>query len=704
VGRVLKISYADVDRIAKLIPGLPGTELEEALRKTPELKRLMESEPHYEKLKQLSLTLEGITRHASTHAAGMIITPTPLMNHIPLYRTNKGEITSQYDMKSAEAVGVLKIDVLGLRTLTVIDKARKMIKENHGVTVELEKTPMQDGLTFDLLRAGKTIGVFQLESAGMRDLIRSLEPELFSDIVAVNALYRPGPLGSDMVSDFVDCRHGRKKIKYEHDLLEPILKETYGVILYQEQVMQIASAMGGFSLGEADLLRKAMGKKDPQVMARQRKKFVSGAKERKISEKKSSKIFGLMEKFAGYGFNKSHSAAYAVVSVTTAYLKANYPAEFFAASLTSEIDDTDRIIVLLDDARATGIEIVPPDINRCDSEFTVVDGKILFGLAAVKNVGRAAIGQVIRERDENGPFKSLYDFCSRVNSRTVNRRAIESLIQSGALDGLPGHRAQKIDNLNRSMEMASRSSRDAERGQFALFGNDENSIDDKLEPCDEWSSQEQLAFEKSSLGFFLSGHPLDKFKDVMDILSTMTTSSLKSSPNGKHAAVAGLISSVKMTVDRKQNPMAFVTIEDRDGHAEAVLFADVLSKHKNFVEEDRVLLLEGKASARNGGEAKLLVSSVVPINEDRPPSSTEVHISIDLDQVEEGQLDHMQRVLARRKGAAQVYLHLREHGEQACVVRSKSLAVDIDYDVLAELCGSVGAKNIKLVRGNARSV
>ncbi len=703
VGRVLKISYADVDRIAKLIPGLPGTELSEALRKTPELRMLMESEPRYEKLKQLSLTLEGITRHASTHAAGMIITPTPLMNHIPLYRTNKGEITSQYDMKSAEAVGVLKIDVLGLRTLTVIDKARKMIKENHGVTVELEKTPMQDGPTFDLLRAGKTIGVFQLESSGMRDLIRSLEPESFSDIVAINALYRPGPLGSDMVSDFVECRHGRMKIKYEHDLLKPILEETYGVILYQEQVMQIASVMGGFSLGEADLLRKAMGKKDPEFMAGQKQKFISGAKERKISEKKSSKIFGLMEKFAGYGFNKSHSAAYAVISVTTAYLKATYPAEFFAASLTSEIDDTDRIIVLMDDARATGIEIAPPDINRCDSEFTVEDGKIFFGLAAVKNVGRAAIGQVILERNENGPFKSLLDFCSRVNSRTVNRRAVESLIQSGALDGLQGHRAQKMHNLGRVMEMASRNSRDAERGQFGLFTNDETIVDERLEPCEEWPSQEQLAFEKTSLGFFLSGHPLDKFKDVMEILSTMTTMSLKSSPNGKHAAVAGLVSSVKMTMDRKQNPMAFVTIEDKDGHAEAVLFSDVLSKYKNYIAEDRVLLLEGKASSRNAGEAKLLVSSVVPINEDKPPNSTEVHISIDLDQVGESQLDHMRRVLAGRKGAAQVYLHLREHGEQACVVRSKSLAVDIDYDVLAELCGSVGAKNIKLVRGNARS-
>jgi DNA polymerase-3 subunit alpha len=633
----------------------------------------------------------------------MIITPTPLMNHVPLYRTNKGEVTSQYDMKSAEAVGVLKIDVLGLRTLTVIDKARKMIEENYAVKIDPTRIPLNDQRTFELLREGKTIGVFQLESAGMRDLVKSLEPESFNDIVAVNALYRPGPLGSDMVSDFVDCKHGRRKIKYEHPSLEPILKETYGVILYQEQVMRIASTLAGFRLGEADLLRKAMGKKDQAVMAKQRKKFVDGAKANGLTKSKAGKIFDLMEKFARYGFNKSHSAAYAVISVTTAFLKAHYPAEFFAASLTSEMDDSDRIIILLDDARSMGIEIVPPDINRCNVEFTVDEGKIFFGLAAVKNVGTGAIRQVIAERNKNGPFKSLFDFCSRVSSRSVNRRALESLIQSGAMDGLPGHRAQKINNLSRVMEKASRTSRDAEKGQFALFTNDKTYVEDELQPREAWSSQEQLTFEKESLGFFLSGHPLDKFKDVLQILSTLTTNELKSSPNGKHAVVGGLISSVKMTVDRKQNPMAFVTIEDRDGQAEAVLFADVLAKYKDFVSEDRVLLLEGKASARNGGEAKLLVSSVVPISEDKPPESKEVHISIDLDQVGENQLEHMQRVLAGHKGSAHVYLHLRESGEKACVVRSKSLAVDVDYDVLAELCGSVGAKNIKLVRGNARS-
>jgi DNA polymerase-3 subunit alpha len=704
VGRVLKLPYGDVDRIAKLIPALPGTSLEDSLRTVPDLGRLIESDPRYQKLKELSLSLEGVTRHASTHAAGIIITPTPLMNHVPLYLTNKGEVTSQYDMKSVEAVGLLKIDILGLRTLTVIDKARKMIEATRGVAVDLAKAPMTDRPTFDLLRSGKTIGVFQLESAGMRDLVKSLQPESFNDVVAVNALYRPGPLGSDMVTDFVDCKHGRKKIRYEHADLKPILEETYGVILYQEQVMQVASKLAGFTLGEADLLRKAMGKKDQAVMGKQRKKFIDGAKRNGISQSTAEKIFGLMEKFARYGFNKSHSAAYAVVSVATAYLKANYPAEFFAASLSSEKDNTDRIMVLIEDARNTGVEIVAPDVNRCDTEFTVRDGAILYGLAAIKNVGVAAITQVVSERNANGPFVSLFDFCTRVGARVVNRRVIESLLQSGAMDCLCDNRAQLMHNLGRAMDQASRTSRDAERGQFALFDGGTVSADDVLEPCAEWPARERLAREKEALGFFLSGHPLDKLKDVLDGLRTMSTAQLRSSPNGKHSVVGGLVSSVKMTVDRKQSPMAFVTIEDRDGQAEAVLFSDVLAKHKQFVVEDRVLLLEGKASVRNGGEAKLLVSSVLPISEDRPPNLREVHISIDLDHVEVTQLERVQGILAQHKGAAQVFLHLNQRGEEACIVRSKSLAVDVDYDVLAELCRSVGAKNVRLVRDSARSV
>jgi len=380
VARVLKIPYGDADRIAKLIPGMPGTSLADSLETVPELKTLVNASPEYDRLMRLCLTLEGISRHASTHAAGMVITPTPLVNHVPLYRSNKGEITSQYDMKAIDAIGLLKIDVLGLRTLTVIDKALRMVAENHGVRLRAEELPLDDEKAFDLLRSGKTVGVFQLESEGMRELLRNLQPTVFSDIVAVNALYRPGPLGSNMHVEFVERKHGRKKIQYEHELLEPILRDTYGVILYQEQVMKIASEMGGFTLGEADLLRKAMGKKIAEVMAEQRKKFIEGAVGKGIAKATAETVFGQMEEFAKYGFNKSHSAAYAVVSMRTAYLKANYPAEFMAATLTSEIDDTDRIMVLLDDCRDLRIKIVPPNVNVSEPAFVAREGRIYYGL------------------------------------------------------------------------------------------------------------------------------------------------------------------------------------------------------------------------------------------------------------------------------------------------------------------------------------
>jgi DNA polymerase-3 subunit alpha len=704
VGRVLGLSYGEVDRIAKLIPALPGTSLEEAIKTIPDLQRMTEDDHPYKKVMALSLTLEGLTRHASIHAAGMIITPTPLMNHLPLYRTAKGEITSQYDMKSAEAVGLLKIDVLGLRTLTVIDKAIRMIERNHGIKIDPAQIPLDDEQTFELLKAAHTVGVFQLESSGMRDLLKNLQPDSFSDIVAVNALYRPGPIGGDMLSYFVDCRHGRKKTTYEHPMLESILKETYGVILYQEQVMKIASALGGFSLGEADLLRKAMGKKNLSVMSKQQEKFIDGAKKNGISKAKAGKIFGQMEKFASYGFNKSHSAAYAVISVRTAYLKAHYAAEFMAANLTSEMDDSDRIMILLEECRDMGIPIVGPDINQCGDEFRVEDGAVYFGLAAVKNVGANAIKHVVEERDTGGAFTSLYNLCSRVSSKTVNKRVFESLIQSGALDPLPGHRAQQLAGLAGVLEKTFRDNRDAERGQFTLFTDEQAPVDDSLEKCEPWGNTEQLRREKESLGFFLSGHPLDKFKDLLRMLSTVTTSALKSSTNGKHVVIGGAVSAVKNTLDKKQNPMAFVTLEDPEGQAEAVMFSDVLSKNKEHISPDSVLLLEGKVSCRNGGEGKLLVNSVTPIDDEHPPASKEVHLTLDLGSVGEDEIDKIKAVLLGSHGDSTVFFHVTDSGRDVCVVRAQSLAVNLDYGLLAELSGSVGPENIKLVPGVAETI
>jgi DNA polymerase-3 subunit alpha len=697
VGRVLKVPYDEIDRIAKLIPGTPGTSLRESVQSVPDLKTLVDNSESYRRLIKLSLTLEGLSRHASTHAAGIIITPTPLVNHVPLYKSNRDEITTQYDMKSIDAIGLLKIDVLGLRTLTVIDKTLRMVEENHARLLRPEQIPMVDEAAYDLLRAGRTVGVFQLESSGMRELLKSLKPTGFHDVVAVNALYRPGPLGSDMVTHFVDCKHGRREIVYEHPLLEPILRDTYGVILYQEQVMRIASEMGGFSLGEADLLRKAMGKKQKDVMAEQRKKFVDGAKAREIAKSVAEKIFSQMEKFAEYGFNKSHSAAYAVLSTRTAYLKAHYPAEFMAATLTSAIDDTDRVTVLMDDCREMGIEVAPPNVNACGAEFQARDGRIYYGLGAVKNVGMSAVEKVVEERDTNGAFRSLENLCARLNSRLITRRVYESLIAAGALDGLPGHRAQKTAALDLVMERAARRFRDAERGQFGLFGEGVEPEEAPLPDIEPWSAQEQLQKEKEALGFFLTGHPLDRFRDLILMMRTASSKELQAMPAGERAVVGGLVTAVKFTTDRNQRQMAFVTIEDPEGQAEVVMFSDVLEKSRRFVADNNVVVVEGRVSRRAGGEGKMLVNTLLPVGVDPGPAWKEVHVTLDLDSVAETTIEDMKRVLFAHSGDSRVFFHVRESGRRAYVIRARSQGVRVDTALVSGLSASIGARNVRLV-------
>ena len=697
VGRVLKVPYDEIDRIAKLIPGTPGTSLKESVETVADLKTLVENSDSYRRLIKLSLTLEGLARHASTHAAGIIITPTPLVNHVPLYKSSRDEITTQYDMKSVDAIGLLKIDVLGLRTLTVIDKALRMVAENHGRVLRAEEIPLEDEGAYDLLRAGRTVGVFQLESSGMRELLKNLKPTGFHDVVAVNALYRPGPLGSDMVTHFVDCKHGRREINYEHPLLEPILRDTYGVILYQEQVMRIASDLGGFSLGEADLLRKAMGKKQKDIMAEQRKKFLEGAKERSIARGVAEKIFSQMEKFAEYGFNKSHSAAYAVLSTRTAYIKAHYPAEFMAATLTSEIDDTDRVTVLMDDCRELGIEVVAPNVNTCGTEFRARDGRIYYGLGAVKNVGMSAVERLIEERDTNGSFRSLENLCSRLNSRLINRRVYESLIAAGALDQLPGHRAQKTAALDMVLDRAARRFRDAERGQFGLFGEAGEPEDAPFPDTEPWPPQELLQKEKEALGFFLTGHPLDRFRDLIMMIRTTTSKELQEMPAGERAVLGGLVTAVKFTMDRNQRQMAFVTVEDPEGQAEVVMFSDVLEKARRFVVENQVVVVEGRVSRRAGGDGKMLVNTLLPVGDEPGPAWKEVHVTLDLDATPENTIDDMKRVLFAHTGDSRVFFHVREQGRRAYVIRARSQGVRVDPALVSGLSASIGARNVRLV-------
>ena len=698
VGRVLKIPLAEVDRLAKLIPAVPGTSLQEALDTVPELSTLVKNNPDYQRLMKLSKTLEGVSRHASIHAAGMIITPTPLINHVPLYKSSRGEITSQYDMKAIDAIGLLKIDVLGLRTLTVIDKALRMIEINHGVHIDAADIPMKDDKTFDLLRTGRTVGVFQLESEGMRELLKNLQPTVFSDLIAVNALYRPGPLGSNMHVQFVDCKQGRKKIRYAHPLLEPILRDTYGVILYQEQVMQIASTLAGFSLGQADLLRKAMGKKNASVMDEQRRKFLEGADKNGIEARTAKDIWDQMAEFAKYGFNKSHSAAYAVVSMRTAYLKANYPAEFMAANLTSELDDTDRIVALLDDCREMGIDVVPPGINTCEPHFVARDGRIYYGLGAIKNVGAGAIEIIVEERGVGGSFRSFKDLVCRINSRLVNKRVYESLIAAGALDSLPGHRAQKMAALDAMMERSARKFRDAERGQIGLFSGETVELDDApLPECNAWSTREQLQRERDAIGFYLTGHPLDSYRNVIRMVSSVTSRDIPGLVAGERVTLGGMVSARREIMDRNNRPMAFVTVEDADGHTELLVFADAYQAARDVLDVDKVVLVTGRVSRRNGGEGKVMVESVLPVKDDEFPRAREIHITVNLDSFVEEKVTELSHMLAGHDGDVRVFFHVYAEGRRVYVIRSKSEGIHLDYDLASSLVSSLGVENIRLV-------
>ena len=698
VGRVLKVPFDEVDRITKLIPGIPGTTLRDSIEKSPELKTLVENGDGYRRLVNLSLKLEGVARHASTHAAGVVITPTPLVNHVPLYKSNRDEITTQYDMKSIDAIGLLKIDVLGLRTLTVIDKALRMVRENHGRALTAGNLPMEDDKAYELLRAGKTVGVFQLESSGMRELLKNLKPTGFHDIVAVNALYRPGPLGSGMDKQYVDCKHGKSEIVYEHPLLEPILRDTYGVILYQEQVMRIASEMGGFSLGEADLLRKAMGKKQKDIMSEQKKRFLDGARAKSIKPAIAEKVFSQMEKFAEYGFNKSHSAAYAVLSTRTAYLKAHYPAEFMAATLTSEMDNTDRVTILMDDCRDLGIEVVAPNVNSGEADFRARDGRIYYGLGAVKNVGVSAVERLVEERGTNGTFRSLENLASRLTTRLINRRVYESLICAGALDTLPGHRAQKLGALDMVLERAARRARDAERGQFGLFGDSSAEPEDApLPDIEAWPAQEQLQKEKEALGLFLSGHPLDRFRDLIMMIRSTTSKELADMAANERAVIGGLITAVKLTMDRNQRQMAFVTIEDPEGQAEVVMFSDVLEKSRRFVAENNVVIVEGRVSRRAGGEGKVLVNTMLLVGSEPGPAWKEVHVTLDLEATSENTIEDMKRVLFAHVGDSRVFFHVKEQGKRAYVIRARSQGVRVDTALVSGLSASIGARNVRLI-------
>ena len=608
VGRVLDIPLPEVDRIAKLVPEELKITLKKAIEAEPRLREAMKDES-IRQLLTISQTLEGLSRHKSTHAAGVVISPKPMVEFLPVCIGPNKEILTQYDMKYTEKTGLIKFDFLGLKTLTVIERALKLIKFDLGTTVDLRKIPMDDAKTYALLCRGDSLGVFQLESDGMRDLLIRMKPEQFTDLIALVALYRPGPLDSGMVDTFVETKHGHRMPDYPLPQIKSVLKETYGVIVYQEQVMKISNILAGYSLGDADILRRAMGKKIPEVMEKERGKFMAGAKANNVPEDKAKYIFDLMAKFAGYGFNKSHSAAYALIAYQTAYLKAHYPAQFLAALLSCDVENTEKVVKYINECRQENIEVLPPDINESFNDFTVINDRVRFGLAAVKNVGGAALDSILAERNQNGPYSSLGDFCNRIDSSKVNRKVLESLIKAGAFDSLGGRRAQYMEVLDQCIDRAKAVQRDRISGQMSLFAVGKPAATSQAEVTEielpdapEWSKLQRLAYEKETVGFFLTGHPLEGvLEDLQRVVDTDVTGAAKLR-EGQVVRLGGLITGYKEHKSKKGERMAFTVLEDMHASIEVIVFPSTFSECASLLTSEQPLVVLGtiQQGERNG--------------------------------------------------------------------------------------------------------
>ncbi len=616
VGRVLGHPYGFVDQLAKLVPFELKMTLTKALEQEPQLKERYQKEEEVRGLIDLALQLEGLTRNVGKHAGGVVIAPKKLTDYTPLYCEQNGAgLVSQYDKDDVESVGLVKFDFLGLKTLTVIDWAvnnlKALLPPEEFANIDIANLPLDDKASYDLLKRCETTAVFQLESRGMKELIKRLQPDNFEEIIALVALFRPGPLQSGMVDDFVNRKHGRAKVDYPHPDLEPVLKPTYGVIVYQEQVMQIAQVLAGYSLGGADMLRRAMGKKKPEEMAKQRQIFLEGAQKRGIDEKLAGPIFDLMEKFAEYGFNKSHSAAYALIAYQTAWLKAHYPAAFMAAVMSADMDNTDKIVALIDECRDMKLNVLPPDVNHSKIQFTVEDANtIRYGMGAIKGVGEAALAGIVAEREQGKAFDSLFDFCRRVELKKINRRVMESLVKSGAFDSLGGHRASLEASLSRAMQIAEQHRRNTDSGQNDMFGlsapdPQQGHNTDLLETVPTWSEEQLLLAEKETLGLYLSGHPIDRFADELSLFVPKKIADLDAPEskgyqrNEKPVLTAGLIVAIRTMKAKNGSRMAFITLDDQTARLEVRVFADVYEQYQSVIQPDKLVVIQGKIGQDN---------------------------------------------------------------------------------------------------------
>ena len=658
VGRALNMSYGEVDRIAKMVPNELGITLRRSLKVNAEMQGAYETEEAVRKLLDLAMAVEGLPRHASTHAAGLVISQQPLTHYVPLQNSAEGFLTTQYDKDKVEEIGLLKMDLLGLRTLTVIGDTLTLVKENRGIQIDIDNIPLDDAKVCTMLAHGDTAGVFQLESSGITTLVKDLKPECFADLIPLVALYRPGPLGSGMVADFINGRHGKREVTYVHPLLEPILKETFGVILYQEQVMQIASAMAGFTLGQADMLRRAMGKKKHDVLNAQRENFLQGANERHIDSKVAGDIFDLMAHFADYGFNKSHSAAYALVAYQTAYLKANFPQEFMAALLSSVMGTNGKVGYYIEACRQMGIGMLPPDINASYNSFSVEQSSIRFGLAAVKNVGENAILNLISAREAEGPFTSLVDFCTRVDMRLVNKRVIESLIKCGAFDSFGAKRSQLLAILERAVDVAAVCQRDKASGQIGLFCEEtlHEAAEVMLPDIPEIPKDQLLVMEKEITGFYVTGHPLDAYRDKMNHATPLSEIVNGNYADGKNVKVAGLINTAKRITTKNGDMMCFLTLEDFTDQLEIVVFPRIFDKCSKFTLPDMAVQVSGRLSANDEG-TKILADGIRSLDD---AMNAEVRIKISKQQETAEVFDQLKEVLKKYPGPMIVFLYLMD--------------------------------------------
>ena len=663
VGRVLGFPYGLVDGLAKLVPFEIKMTLTKALEQEPLLQERYDKEDDVKTLIDLALQLEGLTRNVGKHAGGVVIAPKALTEYTPVYcEQNGASFVSQYDKDDVEDVGLVKFDFLGLKTLTVIDWAVKNVKEmlspEEAAKIDITQIPLDDVESYNLLKRAETTAVFQLESRGMKELIKRLQPDTFEDIVALVALFRPGPLQSGMVDDFVNRKHGRAKVDYPHPDLEPVLKPTYGVIVYQEQVMQIAQVLAGYSLGGADMLRRAMGKKKPEEMAKQRELFLEGAKNRDISEDTAGPIFDLMEKFAEYGFNKSHSAAYALVAYQTAWLKAHYPAAFMAAVLSADMDNTDKVVGLIDDCRDLGLAVLPPDVNSSKIQFTVADPKsIRYGLGAIKGVGEAALVGIVSERAQGKPFSSLYDFCQRVDMKKVNKRVMDSLVKSGAFDSLGGHRASLEASIPKALLIADQHRKNSDSGQNDMFGlmtvDEEVHDEEPLVEMPIWSDEHLLTAEKQTLGLYLSGHPIDRYVDELARFVPKKISELDA-PEAKGyqrneipVITAGLIVAIRTMKSKNGGRMAFITLDDQTARLEVRIFAEAFENYQSLLQPDKLVVIQGKIGQDNfSGGLAATADTVYDMTRAREMCGKSLMISIDNDLGDEGWISSLQQTIS----------------------------------------------------------